>query len=70
MNLQTLETKPGDVVIPPYDDSYGEVATLLTYEDGEIVIFLDDGYTDGIAFNVNQADAVIEAIKTLKENNA
>lgn len=70
MELQHLETKPGDVIIPPFDDSEDEIAALFYYEDGDIWIMTDEEEPAVIAFQIGQADAFIEAIKTVKENNA
>lgn len=70
MEFQYLETKPGDVILPPFDDFEDEVATLFYYEDGKIWIVTDEEEPVVIAFEIGQADDFIEAIKTVKENNA
>ena len=70
MELQHLNTKPGDVILPPFDDSEDEVATLFYYEDGDIWIVTDEDEPAVISFQIGQADDFIEAIKIVKENNA
>lgn len=70
MELQHLKTKPGDVILPPFDDSEDEVATLFYYEDGDIWIVTDEDEPAAISLQMGQADDFIEAIKTVKENHA
>ena len=70
MELQHLKTEPGDVILPPFDDSEDEVATLFYYEDGDIWVVTDEEEPAVIVFQIGQADDFIEAIKTVKENNA
>lgn len=68
MDLKYLETKPGDVVLPPYGDEEDEYATLVAYEDGEFIIALDDVECTHIIIQEPQIDDLIEALKIVKEN--
>ena len=70
MELQHIITEPGDVVIPPYDDSEGEYAILVFYEDEEYTIALDDELFTNVTVHESQVDDLIEALKTVKENHA
>lgn len=71
MELEYLHTKPGDVVIPPYDKNDPDDVAVLVYSEGEyICIGLDDLEYDRVDIHKSQVDDLIVALKTMKENNA
>ena len=72
MELKYLEAEPGDVIIPPYTDGNEDEVPLLVWFDEEtrdVRIELDDGVADAIGVHISQVDDLINALKTVKENN-
>ena len=68
MDLKYWETKPGDVILPPYGDDEDEYPTLVYYEDEYYNIALDDEELTIINIHESQIEDLIWALQTVKEN--
>jgi len=74
MDLEFLEALPGDVVIPPaegFANVADDEAALLVWadDDGYVCMTHDDEDEDTLAIHPSQVDDLINALKTVKENN-